>query len=426
MAGEHPRSVPAACHRRWYAAVLVLIVGLFAGAGKAWAGYASIVIDAESGAVLSEQNADQRNFPASLTKMMTLYMVFDALERRQLTLKQPIAVSRHAAGQAPSRLGLKSGQTVTVEQVILALVTKSANDAAAAIAEALGGTESRFAEMMTQRARRLGMSSTAFRNASGLPHARQVTTARDLATLARALWRDFPQYYHYFSQDRFRYRGRVIVNHNTLLRSYAGADGIKTGYIRASGYNLAASAVRDGRRIIGVILGGKSTGQRNARMAALLDRGFQQQLVARIAKPSTIASATPPLPQPKPGPAPTEVALAQLPPLALVETGQGDAATDLSELLVEEEGWGVQVGAFARSEPAERAAVTAMTIVPETLAGARPQVVEVITGSTTIYRARLTGLDETSAREACRQLKTRQAACLTVRPGGFVEAPAQN
>ena len=233
------------------------MVGCLGGAGKALAGYASIVVDAETGAVLSEQNADQRNYPASLTKMMTLYMVFDALERRQLALKQPIAVSRRAAGQAPSRLGLKAGQTITVEQAILALVTKSANDAATAVAEAIGGTELRFAEIMTRRARAIGMTSTTFRNASGLPDSRQVTTARDMATLSRALWRDFPQYYPYFSRERFTYRGRVIANHNNLLRSYAGADGIKTGYIRASGYNLAASAVRDGRRVIGVVLGGK-------------------------------------------------------------------------------------------------------------------------------------------------------------------------
>ncbi len=401
-----------------------MMVGLFGGAGKALASYASIVIDTETGAVLSEQNADQRNYPASLTKMMTLYMVFDALERGQLTLKKPIAVSRRAAGQAPSRLGLKGGQTITVEQVILALVTKSANDTATAIAEALGGTEVRFAEMMTQRARRLGMKSTTFRNASGLPDPRQVTTARDMATLGRALWRDFPQYYAYFSRERFTYRGRVIANHNTLLRRYAGADGIKTGYIRASGYNLAASAVRDGRRIVGVILGGKTASQRDTRMAALLDRGFQQQLIAGTPKLATLASAAAPLPVLKPGSGQSEVALAQSPILSLAETGQGDAAAEPAELIVEED-WGVQVGAFTRREPAERAAATAMATIPEFLAGVRPQVVEVITETATIYRARLTGLEEADALEACRQLKAHQVACLAVRPGGVVEVPAQ-
>jgi D-alanyl-D-alanine carboxypeptidase len=397
------------------------MVGLLGGAGKALAGYATIVIDAETGAVLSEQNADQRNYPASLTKMMTLYMVFDALERHQLTLKQPVAVSRRAAGQAPSRLGLRPGQTITVEQVILALVTKSANDAAAAIAETLGGTESQFAQMMTRRARALGMSSTTFRNASGLPDPRQVTTARDMATLSRALWRDFPQYYPYFSRDRFTYRGRVIANHNNLLRSYAGADGIKTGYIRASGYNLAASAVRDGRRVIGVVLGGKSPSQRNQRMAALLDRGFQQQLIAGAGKSVAVASATPPMPVLKPGAGQIDLALAQSPTLAEPEIGQGDAAVEPSEIAVEES-WGVQVGAFTKREPAARAAANAMSTLPDVLGSSQPQVIEVITETTTIYRARLSGLDEATAREACRQLRAKQAACLAVRPGGSVDA----
>ena len=403
------------------------MVGFFGGAGKALAGYATIVIDAETGAVLSEQNADARNYPASLTKMMTLYMVFDALERRQLTLKQPIAVSRHAAGQAPSRLGLKAGQTITVEQVILALVTKSANDAAAAVAEALGGTESRFAEMMTQRARALGMKSTTFRNASGLPNARQVTTARDMAALSRALWRDFPQYYPYFSRERFTYRGRVIANHNNLLRSYAGADGIKTGYIRASGYNLAASAMRDGRRVIGVVLGGKSPTHRNQRMAALLDRGFQQQLIAGAGKTSTVAAASAPAPVLKPAAGQIDLALVQSPTLGVAapELGQGDAAVEPVEP-VAEEAWGVPVGAFTRREPAARAAANAMSALPDVLGSAQPQVIEVITETTTIYRARLSGLDETGAREACRQLRARQEACLPVRPGGAVDVTAQN
>jgi D-alanyl-D-alanine carboxypeptidase len=433
VAGEHPRG--AGTVGLWFcrAAILALIVvGLSGVTGRAFAGYATIVVDAKTGVVLSEQNADQPNYPASLTKMMTLYMVFDALERHQLTLKQPIAVSRRAAGQAPSRLGLSPGQTITVEQVILALVTKSANDAAAAIAEELGGTEIHFAEMMTQRARRLGMNSTTFRNASGLPNPRQVTTARDIATLGRALWRDFPQYYPYFSRDRFTYRGRVIANHNTLLRSYPGADGIKTGYIRASGYNLAASAMRDGRRIVAVVLGGRTSGERNLRMASLLNRGFQRPIVAGVGNEPALAAAIPPLPLPKPDSGPIDLAVAQAPTLAAetpalaAETDEGDAADENPAELTDEEGWGIQVGAFTRREPAEQAAAIAISSMPEMLAGARPQVIEVITGTATIYRARLSGLAEANAHEACRQLRARQAACLTVRPGGTVEVSAQN
>jgi len=403
----------------------LIVVGSILVAGEAFAGYATIVVDAKTGAVLSEQNADQPNYPASLTKMMTLYLAFDALERHQLTLKQPIAVSRHAATQAPSRLGLTPGQTITVEQVILALVTKSANDAAVAISEELGGTEGRFAELMTQRARRLGMNSTTFRNASGLPNPSQVTTARDIATLGRALWRDFPQYYAYFSRDQFTYRGRVIANHNLLLRTYPGADGIKTGYIRASGYNLAASAVRDGRRIVAVVLGGRTSRERTLRMAGLLDRGFQRTMIAGTGKePVLAAAALPPLPLPKPDSGPIDLAVAQAPAVG-AEPDEGDAADDNPADLTDNEGWGIQVGAFTRREPAEQAAAAVISTIPE-LAGAQPQVIEVITGSATIYRARLTGLAERNAHEACRQLRARQAACLTVRPGGTVEVSAQN
>ena len=426
MAGEHPRDAGTVGFWLYRSVILALIVvGSILVAGEAFAGYATIVVDAKTGAVLSEQNADQPNYPASLTKMMTLYLAFDALERHQLTLKQPIAVSRHAATQAPSRLGLTPGQTITVEQVILALVTKSANDAAVAISEELGGTEGRFAELMTQRARRLGMNSTTFRNASGLPNPSQVTTARDIATLGRALWRDFPQYYAYFSRDQFTYRGRVIANHNLLLRTYPGADGIKTGYIRASGYNLAASAVRDGRRIVAVVLGGRTSRERTLRMAGLLDRGFQRTMIAGTGKePVLAAAALPPLPLPKPDSGPIDLAVAQAPAVG-AEPDEGDAADDNPADLTDNEGWGIQVGAFTRREPAEQAAAAVISTIPE-LAGAQPQVIEVITGSATIYRARLTGLAERNAHEACRQLRARQAACLTVRPGGTVEVSAQN
>ena len=433
MAGEHPGSSRSAWRRRIGSAVALagaMTLVLVASPGKSRADYSSIVIDAESGAVLEEQNADAANYPASLTKMMTLYLVFDALEHGRVGLKQPVTVSSHAAMQAPSRLGLRAGQTITVEQAILALVTKSANDAAAAVGEALGGTESRFAEIMTTRARALGMKATTFRNASGLPDYRQVTTARDMATLGRALYRDFPQYYPYFSRASFAYRGRNIRNHNLLLRSYEGADGIKTGYIRAVGYNLAASAVRDNRRVIGVILGSKTAGQRNVRMTDLLNRGFRQQIVmAKAGGPVAVVPAVDeiPLPSLKPAANPPDLAIAGLPPVpdAAGATDEGDGVEEPDEIAASE-GWAIQVGAFTRREPAERAAASALAAAPDSLAGARPQVIEVITDSATIYRARLVGLEEAQAHEACRILNTTQAACLTVRPGGVVEVPGSN
>lgn len=253
------------------------------------AGYASIVIDTQSGAVLHETNADTQNYPASLVKMMTLYLTFEALTRHRLQLDQRFEVSRRAVDMAPSRLGLRVGQRIRAEEAILALVTKSANDAAVVLAEALGGSEHKFAKMMNDKARELGLTRTTFRNASGLPDRGQVSTARDMATLGRALLRDFPQYYRVFSVTDFRYGDRTYHNHNRLLESYSGADGIKTGYTRASGFNLAASVKRGEHRLIAVVFGGETAKSRDQHMVELLDRAF-----ARINTVTNLASLNAP------------------------------------------------------------------------------------------------------------------------------------
>ncbi|MBR0668892.1 D-alanyl-D-alanine carboxypeptidase, partial [Roseomonas hellenica] len=263
--------------------------------------YAAFLQDADTGAVLLAVNADEARYPASLTKMMTLYLAFEALQRGRLAETTRIRVSRHAAGMEPSRLGLRAGSTIRARDAIMALVTKSANDAAVALGEHLaGGSEVAFARMMTRKARALGMANTSFRNASGLPHPAQVTTARDMAVLSRALIRDFPGRYAYFSAARFDWRGQSMPNHNRLLSEYDGADGIKTGYIRASGFNLAASAMRDGRRLVAVVFGGASGVERDQHVMALLDRGFAEigrdapagTMVARRRGPSLVASAS--------------------------------------------------------------------------------------------------------------------------------------
>ncbi|MGI4809747.1 MAG: D-alanyl-D-alanine carboxypeptidase family protein, partial [Janthinobacterium lividum] len=238
--------------------------------------YSSIVVDERSGQIISAANADEYRFPASLTKMMTIYMVFEAIRDRQLSFSDAVPVSSWAASMPPTKLGLVPGTTLSVEQAIMGLVTKSANDAAAALGELLGGDEDRFAQLMTTRAHALGMSRTTFRNASGLPDWGQVTTARDLATLARHLIQDFPQYYHYFSTPSFVFRGRFVPNHQTMLRSYAGADGLKTGYTEASGYNVVTSALRGDVRLIGVVMGASNGWERDQHMTALLDQGFMR------------------------------------------------------------------------------------------------------------------------------------------------------
>src|ERR1700747_2383360 len=234
----------------------------------------SIVIDAETGRVLSEMNADAITYPASLTKMMTLYLTFEALNSGRLGLDQYLPVSSEAASKSPTKLHLVPGDSGQVHALILVIVTKPANDAAAVLAEGLAGSEPAFADRMSAKARQLGMTNTIYRNASGLPDLEQRTTARDVAQLALALYHDFPREYRYFATREFFFRGRVILTHNHLLDWYEGADGIKTGYIGASGFNLAASAVRNGHRLIGVVMGGASAGSRDRGKAALLDQGF--------------------------------------------------------------------------------------------------------------------------------------------------------
>ncbi len=243
--------------------------------------YSAIVMEADSGRILEQDNADKICHPASLTKIMTLYMVFEALKSGQIRMSTPIPVSFHAARQIPSKLGLRPGEYVSVETIIKALITKSANDASAAIAEYLGGSEANFAIMMTRKARTLGMRQTIFKNASGVPNPDQITTAHDMAILSRFLYLHFPKDYNHFRLQAFHHRGKVHRNHNHLLGKVRGLDGIKTGWVAASGFNLAASAVRIGldhkpKRLIAVVLGGPNRHWRDRRVAELLETNFQR------------------------------------------------------------------------------------------------------------------------------------------------------
>lgn len=237
--------------------------------------YASIVVDVDTKEVLHARHADAQRYPASLTKVMTLYMLFDALKAGELDLNDKLNVSRNAANQRPSNLKLKAGQKISVEDAIDALVVKSANDVAVVVAERLGGTEKRFAALMTAKAKQMGMKNTRFRNASGLPNSRQVSTARDLSILAERMMADHPAYYHYFQTKSFTWNGRTYKSHNKLLGKVDGVDGMKTGYIRASGFNLMTSAERDGRRVVIVMTGGRTAKTRNAHVKALVEAAFR-------------------------------------------------------------------------------------------------------------------------------------------------------
>jgi len=260
--------------------------------------YASLVMDADTGRILSQRYSTKSLHPASLTKMMTMLLMFEAIDRGETRKDSRIRISKHAASMVPSKLGLKVGSTIKVEHAIKALATKSANDIAAAMAEHLAGSESRFANGMTTRARSIGMKKTRFKNASGLHHPSQVTTARDMAILARHILKRYPHHYKYFSTRSFSYRGKTYKNHNKLLATYRGMDGFKTGYINASGYNLVASASQNGRRLIGVVFGGRSGTTRNAHMAAIMDAGFRK--LGSSYNASYIDKKSTPVPEPKP------------------------------------------------------------------------------------------------------------------------------
>ncbi|MBM3560749.1 MAG: D-alanyl-D-alanine carboxypeptidase, partial [Alphaproteobacteria bacterium] len=309
---------------------LALLFGAVAVPGGAAAGYAAIVVEADSGKILYAQNAVEPNHPASLTKMMTLYLVFEALEAERITTATRWRVSERAAGQPPSNLGLSAGDSLTVDQAIRALAVRSANDVATVVAEGIAGSEVAFARLMTEKAREIGMTRTVFRNASGLHHAAQVSTAADMALLGRILLKRFPAYYRYFSTEHFSWGNRAYNNHNGLLGNYDGTDGIKTGYIRQSGFNLVASVSRNGVRLLGVVFGGRTARSRDLHMEDLLDRAWAQATAIQTA-------AAGPLPKPVPVTPPVQVAtIRPATPAATVEEDDTGAAGD----------WAIQVGAF--------------------------------------------------------------------------------
>ena len=385
-----------------------------------------LIVDANSGRELLSDRPDELRHPASLTKLMTLYLTFAALDSGRLSLGDALPVSTNALNAQPTKMGLAGGMVV-VRDAVMGLVTRSANDAAVVLGEALGGDEENFARLMTQKARQLGMSSTVFRNASGLPNREQVTTARDLARLANALLRDFPHYYPVFSVQTYSYRGRPLENHNRMLASYAGADGLKTGYTAASGFNLVMSAMRDNRRLIGVVMGGDTAFQRDRLMAELMDRGFAMagslalspwspQRMPPSARynasnfvpgtaipeaprhaPAVAQAARPPVePTPAPSAAPTAASSA-----VSADPGQPPLGS-----------WVIQVGSFSDSRSAQLALDRATTALPETARSHSAITVdEVQMAQKTFHRARLINLTQEEAVLGCRKLEQRKIYC---------------
>lgn len=407
--------------------------------------YASFVMDADTGQVLHQRHADKSLHPASLVKVMTLTMVFEELAAGRMTLRDRIPISAHAANMVPSKIGIPAGGSISVEDAILALVTKSANDVAAAVGEKIGGTESQFAAMMTRRAREIGMTRTVYRNASGLPHPQQITTVRDQAKLAHYVITRYPQYYRYFSTREFSYRGQRFHNHNRLMSSYRGMDGMKTGYINASGFNLIASAVRNDRRLIGVVFGGRTAASRNAHMASLLDKAFGPDntplLVANAGGKTGGSTAAAPRPGRKPESITQLAALhntdhsadtfntieqGDVDPTLPTRLGQAlgrDAANGVqiaslspaAALPAEQRPWAIQIGAFESRARTDEALRATLRRLPDDLSGGAPFIAPLKTGQGWLFRARLGGYSKEQAMKACAVLKD----CMPVAPQAF-------
>ncbi len=426
--------------------------------------YSGIVVDAKTGKTLYQYKADTPRYPASLTKIMTLYIVFEELEAGRLTMNSRLKVSKWAAGRPPSKLGLKAGSTIKVKDAVLALITKSANDAAATIAENISGSESSFARRMTATARQIGMRKTTFKNAHGLPNSGQRTTARDMATLGRAIQERFPSYYKLFQTRSYTYKGRRYGNHNKLLGRVKGVDGIKTGYIRASGFNLVTSVKRDNRHIVAVVIGGRTGASRDAQMRKLIasflpkaSRGKRTAplLVARSSNKQVFkaaAMARAPLPDMKPDlNQPIVTASIPIPPRAApapvvktTATANGSrmvktlaitpnapipsapipnvASTESETITVAannsadpQPSWQVQIAAAETEDKAVSMLRKAQGKVGGDLRGRVPYTEPVNTGGTTLYRARFVGFDtKVAARNACATLKKANFNCYAV------------
>ncbi|WP_340646906.1 D-alanyl-D-alanine carboxypeptidase [Phenylobacterium sp.] len=390
------------------ATLLVAAVLLLIGTARAEAAnavdvgkFAAVVMDAATGEVLYEYEPDARRFPASLTKVMTLYMAFDALEHGKLQRESKVTMSRHSAAQPPSKLGLPVGGQLTVAQAMDVMVVKSANDVASALAETLGGSERAFARQMTERARELGMTGTHFMNASGLPNSRHVSTARDMAIMARSFLRDHPQDYRLFDQEQTVFRGRTIHGHNRLL-ARTGVDGFKTGYTNASGYNLLTSGVQDGRRIIAVVLGGRTAHSRDQLMRALMGAGFTTLAVRYagidvsmrhllgVADPAYAAGR--------------QLAAAHRP--AASKIAQGDQ--DVAKAARSKGAWWVQVGAFRDKSRARSQLAALGRRHPKRLG----QAAYTLEPSGKLFLARFGGLTDRDATSACELLRSEGADCL--------------
>ncbi len=390
---------------------------------SASASVSSIMIDAENGDVMYEMNADERRYPASLTKLMTLYITFNALENKHIKLTDKLKVSKTAANRSPSKLGVRAGETITVKDAIMAVIVKSANDCATVLAEHFSPTEADFAVLMTNTARKLGMKNTTFKNASGLPNSQQKTTARDMAVLAMAVYHHFPQYYKWFSAKSFQYKGKTIGGHNYILKTFAGADGMKTGYTAASGYNIITSAKRSGKRVIAVTMGHGSVGERDKKVSKMMDKGLAHMQKGEVdvalltneingksitAKTTHIASI-----QKKTAPKVSAVRLAKNKTVSAKTTQVASVVTNGR--------YAVQVGSFSDYKRARNYALSVKNKLAKKYAVYDIKVEKVEADSRTVYRSKVIGLAKNDANLICRNMKRSNQACLVTADSGMMK-----
>lgn len=373
--------------------LLVVLLGVRPAAARV---RASIVVDAQTGQVLLAHHPDARAHPASLTKLMTLYLTFERLHDGSLHLDQRLRVSRHAARQQPTKLFLRAGSEISVQSAILGIVTESANDAAVVLAEGIGGSEWKFAQLMNAKARELGMTRTSFYNASGLPNRRQWTTARDMSRLALALLHDYPDYYHFFGVRAFEFHGRTVYGHDYLLERYPGTDGLKTGYIHSAGFNLVTSVVRENRRLVGVVLGGRTARARDNEMIALLNRGFAEPTTG-VRRARTVSHG-------REGRRTVHLKRTSTDLRMDDDADEADGHT-----------WIVQVGGnFHSADSVRQVLKSALRSAPEQLSQGKRLVVK-LRGRR--YRARFSQLSRERAMHACRRLDRKGYTCSVMNNG---------
>lgn len=405
---------------------LLSTIFVMTGVSTTTASVSSIMINAESGEVLTSQRADELRYPASLTKLMTLYITFDSLERGLIKMEDEFPVSHRAANRSPSRLGLKPGSKISVRKLIEALIVKSANDCATVLAEGLGYSEENFAKTMTLVAKELGMKNTTFKNASGLPNRQQKTTARDMAILAAAMYHHFPQYYQLFSLKKFSYQGKTYYTHNHILKSFEGADGMKTGFTNAAGFNIVTSAEREGQRVIAVTMGHRTLKARDKKVVQMMEQGLTKlALNTKMEKANLYAEVV--KEQHKPNDIESQLATNILPGTdnledeenASPQIEQGSTDTEQSIAAIEKEldiksSWDIQIGAFSNYAKARQYAQKIQQNAFKNCKNCKIKVEAAENSAAIIYRAKIAGFEKNDADKACKRLKKSNISCIVI------------